>query len=30
MKQRPFRDNALAHRQVLPFETRVIGPAGLK
>jgi cytochrome c peroxidase len=29
-KQRPFRDNALAHRQVLPFETRVIGPAGLK
>ena len=29
-KQRPFRDNALAHRDVLPFETRVIGPAGLK
>jgi cytochrome c peroxidase len=29
-KQRPFRDNALAHRQVLPFETRVIGAAGLK
>jgi cytochrome c peroxidase len=29
-KQRRFRDNALAHRQVLPFETRVIGPAGLK
>jgi cytochrome c peroxidase len=29
-KQRPFRDNALAHRQVLPFETRVIGQAGLK
>ena len=29
-KQRPFRDNALAHREVLPFETRVIGPAGLK
>jgi cytochrome c peroxidase len=29
-KQRPFRDNALAHRQVLPFETRVVGPAGLK
>ena len=30
MKQRPFRDNALAHRQVLPFETRVMGSAGLK
>src|SRR3984957_1298433 len=29
-KQRPFRDNALAHRDVLPFETRVMGPAGLK
>jgi cytochrome c peroxidase len=29
-KQRPFRDDALAHRQVLPFETRVLGPAGLK
>jgi cytochrome c peroxidase len=29
-KQRPFRDNALAHREVLPFETRVIGAAGLK
>jgi cytochrome c peroxidase len=29
-KQRPFRDNALAHRQLLPFETRVVGPAGLK
>jgi cytochrome c peroxidase len=29
-KQRPFRDNALAHRQVLPFETRVVGAAGLK
>jgi cytochrome c peroxidase len=29
-KQRPFRDNALAHREVLPFETRVVGPAGLK
>ena len=29
-RQRPFRDNALAHRQVLPFETRVIGSAGLK
>jgi cytochrome c peroxidase len=27
--QRPFRDNALAHRKVLPFETRVIGSAGL-
>ncbi|HWY24736.1 MAG TPA: cytochrome c peroxidase [Nevskia sp.] len=29
-KKRPFRDNALAHREVLPFEKRVIGPAGLK
>jgi cytochrome c peroxidase len=29
-RQRPFRDNALAHRQVLPFETRVIGSGGLK
>ena len=29
-KQRPFRDNSLAHRQVVPFETRVMGPAGLK
>jgi cytochrome c peroxidase len=29
-KQRPFRDDALAHRQVLPFETRVVGAAGLK
>jgi cytochrome c peroxidase len=29
-KRRPFRDDALAHRQVLPFETRVIGAAGLK
>jgi len=29
-KRRPFRDDALAHRRVLPFETRVIGPAGLK
>jgi cytochrome c peroxidase len=28
--QRPFRDNALAHRKVLPFETRVIGSGGLK
>jgi len=27
---RPFRDDALAHRRVLPFETRVMGPAGLK
>ena len=25
-----FRDDALAHRRVLPFETRVIGAAGLK
>lgn len=29
-KQRPFRDNALAHRQMLPFEARVMGPARLK
>ena len=29
-KTRPFRDNALAHREVLPFEQRVLGPAGLK
>jgi len=29
-RQRPFRDNALAHRRVLPFETRVIGSSGLK
>jgi cytochrome c peroxidase len=29
-KRRPFRDDALAHRQVLPFETRVVGAAGLK
>jgi cytochrome c peroxidase len=29
-KNRPFRDNALAHRDVLPFEQRVMGPAGLK
>ena len=29
-RQRPFRDNALAHRRVLPFETRVIGSTGLK
>ena len=29
-KNRPFRDNTLAHRDVLPFENRVMGPAGLK
>jgi cytochrome c peroxidase len=29
-KKRPFRDNALVHRDVLPFEQRVMGPAGLK
>jgi cytochrome c peroxidase len=29
-RSRPFRDNALAHREVLPFEERVMGPAGLK
>jgi cytochrome c peroxidase len=29
-KNRPFRDNALAHRETLPFEQRVMGPAGLK
>jgi cytochrome c peroxidase len=29
-KNRPFRDNTLAHRNVLPFEHRVMGPAGLK
>jgi cytochrome c peroxidase len=29
-KSRPFRDNALVHREVLPFELRVMGPAGLK
>jgi len=29
-KSRPFRDNALAHRDVLPFEQRVMGTAGLK
>ncbi len=29
-KSRPFRDNALAHREVLPFEQRVMGTAGLK
>ena len=28
-KNRPFRDNALAHRDVLPFEQRVLGSAGL-
>ena len=27
---RPFRDDAVAHRRVLPFETRVMGAAGLK
>jgi cytochrome c peroxidase len=29
-KSRPFRDNALARREMLPFEQRVMGPAGLK
>jgi cytochrome c peroxidase len=29
-KHRPFRDNTLAHREMLPFEQRVMGPAGLK
>jgi cytochrome c peroxidase len=29
-KQRPFRDDALAHRDMLPFEERVMGAAGLK
>jgi cytochrome c peroxidase len=29
-KNRPFRDNLLAHREMLPFEQRVMGPAGLK
>jgi cytochrome c peroxidase len=29
-KSRPFRDNALAHREMLPFEQRVMGSAGLK
>jgi cytochrome c peroxidase len=29
-KRRPFRDNALAHRNMLPFEQRVMGEAGLK
>jgi cytochrome c peroxidase len=29
-KSRPFRDNALAHREMLPFEQRVMGPAGLQ
>jgi cytochrome c peroxidase len=28
-KHRPFRDDALAHREMLPFEQRVMGPAGL-
>jgi cytochrome c peroxidase len=29
-KNRPFRDNVLAHRDMLPFEQRVMGQAGLK
>jgi cytochrome c peroxidase len=29
-QKRPFRDDALAHRQMLPFEQRVVGAAGLK
>ena len=29
-KQRPFRDDALAHRERLPFEERVMGAGGLK
>jgi cytochrome c peroxidase len=29
-KNRPLRDNALAHREMLPFEQRVMGPSGLK
>jgi cytochrome c peroxidase len=29
-KNRPFRDDTLAHRDVLPFEHRVMGQAGLK
>ena len=29
-KNRPLRDNTLAHREVLPFEHRVMGAAGLK
>ncbi len=29
-QKRPFRDDALAHREVLPFEQRVLGAAGLK
>jgi cytochrome c peroxidase len=29
-RQRPFRDDALAHRDRLPFEERVMGAAGLK
>ncbi len=29
-KSRPFRDNALAHRERIPFEQRVMGPMGLQ
>jgi cytochrome c peroxidase len=29
-KSRPFRDNALAHRERLPFEQRVMGSMGLQ
>jgi cytochrome c peroxidase len=29
-QKRPFRDNALAHRQMLPFEQRVMGQTGLQ
>ena len=29
-KSRPLRDDALAHREMLPFEQRVMGAAGLK
>ncbi|MDP9082918.1 MAG: cytochrome-c peroxidase [Pseudomonadota bacterium] len=29
-KNRPFRDNTLAHRERLPFEQRVMGPRGLQ
>ena len=29
-KSRPLRDDALSHREKLPFEQRVMGPAGLK
>jgi cytochrome c peroxidase len=28
--KRPFRDDALAHRHVLPFEKRVLGDAGIR